>query len=113
MPVLWISRKDLPVLLSLAWHDGKMDLRASIGQTSTTRSGKGVIGRVRLSKAGEVNSKMTLRIAGLGPFAPGFKVRPYRPPRRGGRPRPPPIGPSRLAGPAFASRPSQRGSRPA
>jgi hypothetical protein len=41
-----------------------------------------VTGRARLSKAGEVNFKMTLRIAGLAPFAPGFELRPYRPPRK-------------------------------
>jgi hypothetical protein len=76
----------------------------------------GVAGRARLSKAGEVNFNTTLRIAGLNPFAPGFELRPYRPPRRtgqqafcglvagGGRPRPPrsghlglPDGPSRVA----------------
>jgi hypothetical protein len=28
---------------------------------------------------------MTLRIAGLGSFAPGFELRPYRPPRRVGQ----------------------------
>jgi hypothetical protein len=45
----------------------------------------GVAGRARLSKAGEVNFKMTLGIAGLGPFAPGFELRPYPPPHRAGQ----------------------------
>jgi hypothetical protein len=64
----WWDRGLAPLKTSPATLGGaEQDKRPSAARSM------GVLGRARLSKAVEINSKMTLRIAGLGAFAPGFE----------------------------------------